>query len=217
VNKIQRMFHSLMVSIIFFTPGNVLALSDIDTTFSVQQHGQEKSLRCDFVTIVNGNLKCTEGVIVIQIPVSNIKQLDVVYLGKEFKVSDINQNDIKSLNEMSEYKEQAISEKKALVAQERKKREAEEAKNPETKRIALCKEVASAAKTIMEKRQDEIPMYKLIEIVHNKEKTKVVAEAFKTIIEQAYSESAMRTPENRIRQQDEFSNKIFRQCYSRNN
>ncbi len=217
MNKIQRMFHSLMVSIIFLTPGNVLALSDIDTTFSVQQHGQEKSLRCDFVTIMNGNLKCTEGFIVIQIPVSNIKQLDVVYMGKEFKVSDINQNDIKSLNEMSAYKEQAISEKKALVAQERKKREAEEAKNPETKRIALCKEVASAAKTIMEKRQDEIPMYKLIEIVHNKEKTKVVAEAFKTIIEQAYSESAMRAPENRIRQQDEFSNKIFRQCYSRNN
>jgi hypothetical protein len=191
---------------------------------------------------MNGNLKCTEGVIVIQIPVSNIKQLDVVYMGKEFKVSDINQNDIKSLNEMSAYKEQAISEKKALVAQKRKKIEAKESavninhvssektnlvaqdreKAPETeeqesKRIALCKEVASAAKTIMEKRQDEIPMYKLIEIVHNKEKTTVVAEAFKSIIEQAYSESAMRTPENRIRQQDEFSNKLFRQCYSRNN
>ena len=154
MNNIHRMFHSLMVSIIFFTPANALALSDIDTTFSIQQNGQDKKTSCDFLTITNGNLNCTDGAILVQIPISSMKQLAIMYMGKEFKVSKLNENDIKSLNTMSMNKEQAISEKKALVAQERKKIEAEEAKNPETKRIALCKEVASAAKTIMKKRQD---------------------------------------------------------------
>ncbi len=206
----QRIFHTLMIAVMFFTPANLLALSDLDTTFLVQQHGQEKKLRCNFLKISSGNLTCTEGALVTKIPVANIKQLEVMYMGKEFHVSDINQNDIESANGMSIKKEQALLERKRQIQE---KKEAE-LRDPEVKRITACKEVASLAKLIMEKRQDEIPMHKLLEIAHDQKNG--FAETVKLIVKQAYSEIAMRTDENKIRQQNEFSNKIFKSCYGDN-
>ncbi|MCW5203225.1 hypothetical protein VU12_09835, partial [Desulfobulbus sp. US4] len=72
----------------------------------------KRTVPCDFLTISNGNLNCT-GVVFEQISLSRIKQLDVVYMGKEFSVSEINESDIKSVNAMS------IKKEKAVAAQQR--------------------------------------------------------------------------------------------------
>lgn len=85
----------------------------------------------------------------------------------------------------------------------------------ETKDINMCKKFASFAMVVMKKRQDEVPMYKLLEIARDNQEKDAVR-LLEMIVEQAYSEHAMRNQENRERQQNEFSNKIFRQCYNGN-
>ena len=109
MNKVQRMLYALIISAMLFAPASALALSDLDTSFSVQLHGHlKRTVPCAFLTISNGKLNCT-GILFEQISVSSIKQLDVVYMGKEFSVSEINESDIKSVNAMSMKKEQAVA------------------------------------------------------------------------------------------------------------
>jgi len=119
VNKIQMSCALIILSALLCIPANALALSDLDTKFSVQVHGRKRQLQCDFMTISNGKLKCTDGKLVEQIPLSRIKQLDVVYMGKDFNVSEVNEGDIKSLNAMSVKKKQTVAARKA---RQRKKR-----------------------------------------------------------------------------------------------
>lgn len=98
------------------------------------------------------------------------------------------------------------------VADEKEKTEQ---KKREAKDINMCKEYASFAMVVMKKRQEEVPMYKLLEIARDNQDKNAVG-LLEMIVEQAYSEHAMRTQENRERQQNAFSNKIFRQCYNSN-
>lgn len=102
-----------------------------------------------------------------------------------------------------------------LTRDSKESQQEESWKENRAKRIESCKSVSSFALEVMKKRQLEIPMYSILEIARNQE-NKEVASLFEIIIEQAYSESAMVTHENSIRQQDEFQNKIFKQCYHGN-
>ncbi|MCI5208457.1 MAG: hypothetical protein D3910_06610, partial [Candidatus Electrothrix sp. ATG2] len=99
----------IILSALLCIPANALALSDLDTRFLVQLHGHlKRTVPCDFLTISNGNLSC-RGILFEQIPISRIKRLDVVYMGKEYNVSDLNESDIKSVNAMSMKKEKAVA------------------------------------------------------------------------------------------------------------
>lgn len=215
--NMQRIFHIFIISIVFFAPATALALSDMDTTFSVHLYDRNRKLRCNYLAISNGKLKCTNGSLVEQIPISSIKQLDVVYMGKEYNDSEIDESDINSVTAMSIRKEQAALEQQDLRAAQRRQKQAlqnkkTELQDPKTRRMIVCKEFASIAGSIMKKRQDEVPIYKLLEVAQNQKNE--FTEPIGMMVEMAYTERAMRTPANRIRQQNEFSNKIFRQCYS---
>ena len=121
MNKIQLSCALIILSALLCIPANALALSDLDTRFSIQVHGRDRQLQCDFLTISNENLNCTDGALLEQIPLSRIKQLDVVYMGKEFSVSEVNESDIKSVNAMNMKKEQTVSKKRAFLAKKRKR------------------------------------------------------------------------------------------------
>jgi hypothetical protein len=98
-------------------PASALALSDLDTSFLVQLHGHlKRTVPCDFLEISNGKLNCT-GILFEQIPLARIKQLDVVYMEKEYNVSDINESDIKNVNAMSMKKKQAVAEQQRAAQQ----------------------------------------------------------------------------------------------------
>ena len=99
----------IILLVLLFAPANVLALSDLDTKFWVQLHGHlKRTVPCDFLTISNGKLSC-RGILFEEIPLSRIKRLDVVYMGKEYNVSEINESDIKNVNAMSMKKEEAFA------------------------------------------------------------------------------------------------------------
>lgn len=109
MNKIPLSCALIILSALLYIPANALALSDLDTRFSVQLHGNlKRTVPCDFLEISNGKLNCT-GILFEQIPLARIKQLDVVYMGKEYNVSDINESDIKNVNAMSMKKEEAVA------------------------------------------------------------------------------------------------------------
>lgn len=112
MNKRQSISCALIIlSALLFGPANALALSDLDTKFRVKadEQGQERHLQCDLLTITNGTLICRNGNLDDRIPLSNVKQLDVEYMGKLYIVSDMNTSDINSANTMSAKKEEAFS------------------------------------------------------------------------------------------------------------
>lgn len=124
MNNALKISYALIISTTLYSPVNALALSDLDTSFSVQLNGRERKLQCASLTISNGKINCTDGTLLEQIPVSRIKQLDIIYMGKEYNVSEINEGDIKSVNTMSMKKGQAVAARKAHRARKRKIRAA---------------------------------------------------------------------------------------------
>jgi hypothetical protein len=116
-------------------------------------------------------------------------------MNEVYIISDINANDIKSINIMSKRKRGEFlkfydTEKKASAGD----------------MLKLCERVSKYAKSVMVLRQKEVPMYKLIKGVSDS--------IIKSIIEDAYAIPAMSAHTNRIDQQNKFYNTIFKKCYN---
>lgn len=75
--------------------------------------------------------------------------------------------------------------------------------------IKQCKAFEELASSIMSARQNNVSITKSLEIVGDNE-------SMKSIVMDAYSQPAMRTPENALRQRAEFANKWAMLCIKAN-
>lgn len=119
---------------------------------------------------------------------------------------------ITSLQQVEQQLSNSLTDNETTVDSLKSGQEATKIANKPAVDINVCKSLADAAKMIMTRRQEEIPMHTLLEISRDNQSSEV-AKALELIVSMAYSESAMLTDKNKVRQQDEFSNKVFKQCY----
>ncbi|XCN72297.1 MAG: hypothetical protein Q3M24_18640 [Candidatus Electrothrix aestuarii] len=109
MKKIQSVLSAVVLTFLLFSSVNALALSDLDTRFSVQLSNRERTLQYDFLIIANKRVSCTNENIIEQVALPLVNQLNIFYMGKEYNLPpQVGESDVDSINAMSMRKGQAV-------------------------------------------------------------------------------------------------------------